>query len=131
MTVGQYPHSLAYDPGKSGNGKIFVANGFDGTVSVISDSNNKVVATVTLPKLSQPDAVAYDSGKGAIFVANPGTNSAPGSVSVISDSTYAIIATVKVGTGPNAMVYDSGEGEVFVVNSVDGTVSVISDSSLK
>jgi YVTN family beta-propeller protein len=84
-----------------------------------------------LPKASQPSAVAYDSGKGVIFVANPGTNSAPGSVSVISDSTNAIIATVTVGTGPNAMVYDSGKGEVYVVNGADGTVSVISDSSIK
>jgi DNA-binding beta-propeller fold protein YncE len=50
---------------------------------------------------------------------------------VISDSTNAIIATVTVGTGPNAMVYDSGKGEVYVVNGADGTVSVISDSSIK
>jgi DNA-binding beta-propeller fold protein YncE len=90
-----------------------------------------VVATITLPKLSQPDAVAYDSGKGAIFVANPGTSTAAGNVSVISDSINAIIATVTVGTGPNALAYDSGKAEVYVVNGGDGTVSVISDSSLK
>jgi DNA-binding beta-propeller fold protein YncE len=50
---------------------------------------------------------------------------------VISDSTNTVIANVTGGTGPNALAYDSGKGEVFVVNGVDGTVSVISDSSFK
>jgi YVTN family beta-propeller protein len=62
---------------------------------------------------------------------NPGDNSAAGTVSVISDSTNTVIANVTVGTGPNALAYDSGKGEVFVSNRVDGTVSVISDSSFK
>ena len=64
------------------------------SVSVISDSTNAVVATVTVG--INPESVAYDSGKGEIFVANDGSNT----VSVISDSTNAVVATVTVGNRP-------------------------------
>lgn len=94
-----------------------------------SDSKNQVVATVTLPKLSQPSAIAYDSGTGGIFVANPGQYNAPGTVSVISDKTDTIVSNVTVGNCPNALTYDSSQGEVFVSNIVDNIVSVISDAS--
>ena len=40
-----------------------------------------------------------------------------------------MVATVTVGTTPYGVIYDSGKGEIFVANSVDRTVSVISDSS--
>ena len=45
ITVGHGPAGLAYDSGK---GEIFVANYYTDTVSVISDSTNSVVATVTV-----------------------------------------------------------------------------------
>src|SRR5881409_83422 len=40
-----------------------------------------------------------------------------------------IVATVPVGSVPEGVAYDSAKGEVFVTNLVDGTVSVISDST--
>ena len=55
------------------------------SVSVISDSNNQVIATVNVG--SGPLGVAYDSAKGEIFVAN----SVSGTVSVISDSTTPLL----------------------------------------
>jgi len=82
-----------------------------------------VTATVTVG--SAPDGVAYDSGKGEVFVANEGP---PGTVSVIFDSTNTVLTTVAVGTGPFGVAYDSGKGEVFVSNLLSGTVSVISDT---
>jgi YVTN family beta-propeller protein len=123
VTVGTFPDGVAYD---SGMGEIFVANFASNTVSVISDSTNKVVATVTLG--NGPDCVAYDSGKGEIFVTNYGS----GTVSVISDSNNSIVATIAVGTTPTGVAYDSGKSEIFVANSGDGvgtTVSVISDDN--
>ena len=75
MTVGTGPYDLGYDSAK---GEVFVANAYSRSVSVISDSNNQVVTTVTVG--SGPLGVAYDSGKGEIFVAN----SVSGTVSVIS-----------------------------------------------
>ena len=81
--VGNYPFGIAYDSGK---GEIFVTNIYDDTVSVISDSDNTVVATIPV---EAPYGVAYDSGKSEIFVTNSlitMTNFVSHTVSVISDS---------------------------------------------
>jgi YVTN family beta-propeller protein len=118
--VGTSPTGIAYDSGK---GEVFVANSGFNTISVISDSTNAVVATVTVG--TSPAGVAYDSGKGEVYVTNRVSNS----VSVISDNTNAVVATVAVGTTPNNIAYDSSKGEVFVVNSGANTVSVISDTT--
>ena len=86
------PHDAAYDSAK---GEVFVANQGSGTVSVISDSTNTIVATV--PVGTDPNGVAYDSGMGEVFVANYGSNS----VSVISDNTDAVVKTVPVESDPH------------------------------
>ena len=63
-------------------------------VSVISDSNNLVVATVPLDDSIAPFG-AYDSGKGEIFV----TNNEDYMISVISDSTNTVVANVTLPEG--------------------------------
>ena len=122
---------IVYDSGK---GEIFVANWGSNTVSVISDNNNTVVATVPTGTnsvdQSHPIGVAYDSAKGEIYVVNsyPYT-SGSGTVSVISDSTNTVLASIPVGDYPYYAAYDSGKGEIFVTNNEDYMVSVISDST--
>jgi YVTN family beta-propeller protein len=71
---------LAYDPS---TGQVFVTNdastpNFAGPVYVISDSTDKVVATI--PVQLNPIGIAFDSGRQEMFVGNSGSNS----VSVIS-----------------------------------------------
>jgi YVTN family beta-propeller protein len=125
------PSGLIYDSHK---GEIFVtyddvtyneSSNSSNFVSVISDDTNSVVATVPVGNIPYPLGLAYDSGKGEIFVANLHFNS----VSIISDSTNAVVATVPVGNGPTGLAYDSGKGEIFVDNGNDNTTSVISDST--
>jgi YVTN family beta-propeller protein len=82
-------------------------------------------AATSVPVGSQPWAVAYDSGKGEIFV----TNSASNNVSVINDATNAVVANIPVDKKPLAAVYDSGKGEVFVANERSGSVWVINDTN--
>ncbi len=72
-----------------------------------------------------PYAVAYDSGKGEVFVANAYSDN----VSVISDATNTVVATAVVGSYPQGVAYDSGKGEVFVANSGSNNVSVISGAT--
>jgi YVTN family beta-propeller protein len=120
IPVGNTPQGVAYDSAK---GEIFVSNGQNNTISVISDSTNTVIATI--PAGGYPYGVAYDSAKGEIFVVNLHDNN----VMVISDNTNAVVATIPVGQSPYNIAYDSGKGELFVTNSYDGTVSVISDST--
>jgi YVTN family beta-propeller protein len=110
ITVGKGPSGIAYDSGKS---EIFVANTDSQTVSVISDSTNTVIATVTLGTAgTNPENLAYDSGKGEIFV----TDSAGNAVSIISDSTNTVIATLPMGNSPIGIAYDSGKSEIFVTS---------------
>ena len=125
------PSGLVYDSGK---GEIFVSydnvnyngsNDSSNFVSVISDSNNSVVATVPLGNNAYPSSLAYDSGKGEIFIVNDGNNS----VEVISDRTNAVVATVPVGNQPADVAYVSGKGEIFVTNFKDNTILIISDST--
>jgi YVTN family beta-propeller protein len=125
------PVDLTYDSGK---GEIFVLNSppdeisfSSSTITVIADSNNSIVATITLG-FNSVVGISYDSAKGEIFVAgqNPG-----GPVTIISDTNNSVVSTVLVGGHPQGIVYDSGMGETFV--SVEGDtsnwVSVISDNS--
>ena len=120
------PIGVAYDLAK---GEIYVVNSYPhsslgGTVSVISDSNNTVLASVLVG--GDPYYAAYDFGKGEVFVTNDGDDF----VSVISDSTNAVVANVtlpKGAYGSWGIAYDSAKSELFVVNQY-GAVYVLSDS---
>ncbi len=81
--------------------------------------------TTTVDVGSGPAAVAYDSGKGVVFVANSESDS----VSVINETMDTVISTISVGTDPLAATYDSGKGEVFISNEKSANVSVINDTS--
>ncbi len=72
-----------------------------------------------------PIAIAYDSGKGEIFVGNVGD----ASFSIINDRTNTVgYGGYGVGS-PFNMIYDSGKGEVFSVNSVSNLLNVINDTN--
>jgi YVTN family beta-propeller protein len=110
VSVGKAPSSIAFD---SARHEVFVTN--SGTVSVISDDSNSVVATIDLSINSSNiglSNIVYDSGKGEMFVSN--LNS--GVVSVILDSTREVVATIPLGTNPRptSLIYDSGKGEIYV-----------------
>src|SRR2546422_11739630 len=93
------------------------------SLSFVSTARAEPTVAATIPVASFPAEVAYDSGKGEVFV----TNYVDDTVSVISDVTNTVVATVSVGRCPWGVAYDSGKGEVFVTNHIVETVSVISD----
>jgi YVTN family beta-propeller protein len=125
-------HEIAYDSGK---GEIFVSSGTptgEGetpTATVISDSTNTVLTTITSGSWWTPWGMAYDSSKGEIFLTDAGNNgNVFGAVYVISDSSNTVVKSIQVGRYPREAVYDSGMNEIFVANA-GGTVSVISDTN--
>ena len=124
-SVGGTSYGVAYD---SGTSQVFVTHFFNDSVSVLSDTDNKVVDTIQFGVNYEPVGLAYDSGKGEIFVANYGANTA----SVISDATDKVLLNVSVGAYPQAVAYDSGKGEVFVTSGTTRTeayVTAISDAT--
>jgi YVTN family beta-propeller protein len=124
QTINAIPYAVAYDGAR---GEVFVANN-DNTVSVISDSSDTVVATVTLLQGSFPYGLAYDSAKGEVFVIDMSADT----VFAISDTNDTVVATVEVGGLPNAVAYDPAKGEVFIAFTTSlgsDKVSVISDST--
>jgi YVTN family beta-propeller protein len=117
---GLNPNTVIQDPGK---GEIFVTLTNSNTVSVISDSSNKIVANVTVG--SGVSGMAYDSGKGEVLVANGNSDD----VSVIDDSTNAVVATIPEGAGTGGIAYDPAKGELFISNGNSDNVSIVNDTT--
>jgi len=129
ITLHNGPVGVAYDPSMH---EVFVANAVSGDIQVFSDSNNTQVADILFTALTQsgsgPYNLAYDSGKGEIWV-----TSETGAYA-ISDATNTVVANVTslassiTQDSPMGIAYDSSKGELFVTFSIYG-VQVISDSS--
>ena len=102
-------------------GLLFVA-----VLALSAASIARVAAAASTVTVSgAPWGVAYDAGKGELWVVDSGA----GKVLALSDKSYAVLATVGVGQSPYRDVYDAGKGEVFVANYGANTVSVISDAN--
>ncbi|MDG6913419.1 MAG: PKD domain-containing protein [Nitrososphaerota archaeon] len=125
VPVGNGSLGLAYDNNK---GEIFVTNSGSNNVSVVNDTTNTVIRTISFPTSKcMPDGIAYDPAGGEVIVVQTGCNE----VSIISDTTDAVVANVSVGIYPRGVVYDSGKGEFFVANRESDTVSVINGTTDK
>jgi YVTN family beta-propeller protein len=115
IPVGTYPYGIVYD---SKMNEVFVYNENDKTVSVISDSSNTVVKTITgiTGNTINPINIAYNPNKNEIFAG----------YSVISDISNTVVATLP--STVTDMIYDSGRGEILGATST-GSTAVFSDSS--
>jgi len=129
VVVGADPFAADYS---AETGQVFVVNDYSDNVSMICDGStscggppdqNKVVASTVVG--INPAGVAYDRGKGEVFV----TNLASNNVSVINEHSNTVVATISVGTSPRYVAYDSANGELFVTNALSNNASVISDSN--
>jgi YVTN family beta-propeller protein len=90
-----------------------------------ANSVSAIGVTATITVGMNPEGIAYDSGKGEIFVSSMHNNT----VSVISDTNNTVIKTIQVGNAPRGLVYDSAKGEIFVTSSGDSKVYVIDDDT--
>jgi YVTN family beta-propeller protein len=85
IMVGPVPVAVAV----SGN-RAYVANAYDGTVSVIDTTTNTVVKTLSVGSSPQKLAVSPDGKR--VYVANTSSNT----VSIIDASTDTVIGTVVI-----------------------------------
>jgi len=86
-SMGACPYGVAYDSGK---GDAFVTSNSSGDVSVISDTTNGVVASLTVG--CAPYGAAYDGGTGLVFASNQRSNT----IRVISGAMNPVVATIPV-----------------------------------
>ena len=89
----EVPVSVAVHPDGS---RVYVANVFSHTVSVIDTATNTVVKTVAVGEY--PFGVAVHPDGSRVYVANQ----VPGTVSVIDTATNTVVETVQVGLAPIA-----------------------------
>lgn len=106
VPVGLEPHCVAIN---SVSNEAFVTNSESGTVSVISLTANKVVATISVGP--EPRACALTPDNSVLYVANYGV----GLVRAINPATRTIVDNIVVGGNPAAIaINDTNPARVFV-----------------
>jgi YVTN family beta-propeller protein len=106
-------------PQGTGLGSPYVSN------SLVLANNTLLPGNFAAENELDPGLVAYDSGKGELFVGSGISDN----VSVISDATDTISAMIHLSTPVGALAYDSGKGEIFAPSDGGDTVTVISDAT--
>ncbi|MBM3315482.1 YncE family protein, partial [candidate division WOR-3 bacterium] len=116
VTVGAKPRAMVWD---SIDGRVFVANYTDSSVSVISGATNQVLRTIRVGQY--PYALCWNSAGNRVYCADYGGNT----VTVIDAATYVVLATVPVGRNPSALCWNAVNNKVYAANSRDASVTVI------
>lgn len=116
---GQTPRDLAYD---FVDRKMFVADVYSNTVSVINTTSNTVINTI--PTGSITDGAVYDSSNGDVYAVTAGSP-----VTVIKASNEKVIANIPVGSNSLGGVFDPANGGVYIFNQNSGSVSVINGAT--
>ncbi len=117
---GTTPVHPAYDPL---HGYVQVSDFGTNQLSVISDQNNSLVATV--PTGDDPFSAVYDPANGYTYVMNLGFSD---NVSVFNGSTT--VTSVPVGANPHFGVYDPKLDLVYEGNTGTNNVSVINGTTV-
>jgi YVTN family beta-propeller protein len=129
VPVGGNASAVACDPR---NGEIFVANSGSGSVDIVSDVNDALVATMPDPNFQASDTyegIAIDTSTDEVLVT---TRSTP-LVSVFSETAVRFEGTVTVaGASPSpgyptpwGIAFDPQNGRTYVADSYSGEVSVL------
>ncbi len=72
-----------------------------------------------------PNAIAYDSANGYIYVADSGS----AQVTVINGANNTIVGSVSVGGDPRGLAVDAADDYIYVANAGSGNLSVIAGSN--
>jgi YVTN family beta-propeller protein len=107
-----------------GGTRVYVANGDDGSISVVDTTTLGVVATVAVG--SYPLGLASSPDGRRIYVANGGADT----VSVVDTASLAVVATVTVGLEPTAPTVDETGSRLYVTIAREDEVAVVDTASL-
>lgn len=118
ITVGSDPVDLVITPN---NQFVVVANAGNGSLSFISTSSLRVVATVPLGGSREPSALAVSPDGSRIYAASFNTDD----VVVVDIGSTSVVSSIPVGAGPTDLVVSQDGNDLFVVNNGDGSVSIV------
>ncbi len=116
IDVGSYPVGIKMNPITN---KIYVANQYSNTISVIDGSNDQIISTIKVE--SFPYDLDINPFNNRIYVTNRGSDS----VSVIDGSTNAKLANITVGRSPVGVVVNPSSNWIYVTNINSKSISVI------
>jgi YVTN family beta-propeller protein len=132
ITVGYQPAGVAVD---SATNRIYVANGYDATVSVINGATNQVIKTIPVPTGTPVGTgavgVAINQVHNRIYVTNYASN---GQLIVIDGNPETVMTTVALHqSDPLDVAVNPTTNVVYVANQNgnaegQGTLSVVSGS---
>ena len=117
IAVGAFAIGVAVSPDGS---KVYVTNGYSGSVSVIATATDSVIGS-PIPVGLFPWGVAVTPDGSKVYV----TNSSFTTVSVIATATDTVTTTVTVGTMPRGVAVTPDGSKVYVANQLSDSVSVI------
>jgi YVTN family beta-propeller protein len=107
----------------SASNRVYVANRFGNTVSVIDTTTDTLIANV--PVGFGPGELRLNSGISRLYV----NNSDSGTVTIIDTITNTVITTVTVGTNPHRLRVNTALNRVYALNRGSVTVSIIDGST--
>jgi YVTN family beta-propeller protein len=116
IDVNTFPVGIAVNPN---TGKVYVANEFSNTVSVIDTETDKVKSTIDAGDF--PYGVDTNPLNNRVYVTNRGSNT----VSVIDGSIDSKLLDIHVGKSPVGIAVNPTANWIYVTNLNDGTLSVI------
>jgi YVTN family beta-propeller protein len=116
IDVNTFPVGIAVNPN---TGKVYVANEFSNTVSVIDAETDKVKSTINVGDF--PYGIDTNPLNNRVYVTNRGSNT----VSVIDGSIDSKLLDISVGKSPVGIAANPTANWIYVTNLDDGTLSVI------
>ncbi|MGE5661073.1 MAG: InlB B-repeat-containing protein [Ignavibacteriales bacterium] len=114
--VDTYPVGISVNPGTR---KIYVANEFSNTMSVVDIPTLKVEKTISVENF--PYALDSNVLNNRVYVTNRGSNS----VSVIDGSTNSILYNISVEKSPVGIAVNPSASWIYVTNLDSRSISVI------
>jgi len=128
LGFGQWLETTIYLPDSSGpaalcynstNNKVYSANNWSNSVTIIDGATNSVITTVAAG--SGPIALGYNTTNNKIYCANNQSNN----VTVIDGATDQIINTVPAGYSPHALCYNPQDNKIYCANVWSNDVTII------
>lgn len=114
ITVGQGPVSSAHHPN---NSTLYVANGNDGTVSVIDTTSNTVSQTITVGNILSDITISPNGNTLYVLSYDESNVNLPGTLNIISTSTNKVTDTMDAGDDPSSVLVTPSGGKLYVANN--------------